>query len=400
MLMRENFPFFEAHPNLVYLDSAATSQKPASVLKALQDYYVNDNANVHRGLYKLAYNTTESFEAVRGKVADFIHATRPEEITFTRSTTDGLNLVASSFGQMVVKPGDEILVSGAEHHSNFIPWQQLAHRVGATFVIAPVKADGDTDVDQLKKLITPKTKILAVAQVTNVSGGLVPVRQLADLVHAQGGYLVVDGAQAVPHMPVDVQAIDADFYAFSGHKMYGPTGSGALYGRYEFFEQMPPVQFGGEMIDEVQDQTTSWAEVPLKFEAGTPNIAQVFGLGAAIDFMQQLDMPQVMADENRLVKKLRAGLAEIPDIVLYGSDASLSTVSFNLQGIHPHDLATFLDEQNIAVRAGHHCAQPLMARLGIPATARASFGVYNNDADVDQLVAAVSAARRYFHGLD
>ncbi len=400
MLMRENFPFFEAHPNLVYLDSAATSQKPASVLKALQDYYVNDNANVHRGLYKLAYNTTEGFEAVRGKVADFIHATRPEEITFTRSTTDGLNLVASSFGQMVVKPGDEILVSGAEHHSNFIPWQQLAHRVGATFVIAPVKADGDTDVDQLKKLITPKTKILAVAQVTNVSGGLVPVRQLADLVHAQGGYLVVDGAQAVPHMPVDVQAIDADFYAFSGHKMYGPTGSGALYGRYEFFEQMPPVQFGGEMIDEVQDQTTSWAEVPLKFEAGTPNIAQVFGLGAAIDFMQQLDMPQVMADENRLVKKLRAGLAEIPDIVLYGSDASLSTVSFNLQGIHPHDLATFLDEQNIAVRAGHHCAQPLMARLGIPATARASFGVYNNDADVDQLVAAVSAARRYFHGLD
>ncbi|WP_407894544.1 aminotransferase class V-fold PLP-dependent enzyme [Lacticaseibacillus sp. N501-2] len=398
--MRENFPFFEAHPNLVYLDSAATSQKPASVLKALQDYYVNDNANVHRGLYKLAYNTTEGFEAVRGKVADFIHATRPEEITFTRSTTDGLNLVASSFGQMVVKPGDEILVSGAEHHSNFIPWQQLAHRVGATFVIAPVKADGDTDVDQLKKLITPKTKILAVAQVTNVSGGLVPVRQLADLVHAQGGYLVVDGAQAVPHMPVDVQAIDADFYAFSGHKMYGPTGSGALYGRYEFFEQMPPVQFGGEMIDEVQDQTTSWAEVPLKFEAGTPNIAQVFGLGAAIDFMQQLDMPQVMADENRLVKKLRAGLAEIPDIVLYGSDASLSTVSFNLQGIHPHDLATFLDEQNIAVRAGHHCAQPLMARLGIPATARASFGVYNNDADVDQLVAAVSAARRYFHGLD
>jgi cysteine desulfurase/selenocysteine lyase len=400
MLMREKFPFFEAHPELVYLDSAATSQKPASVLKALQDYYINDNANVHRGLYKLAYNTTEGFEAVRGKVANFIHASRPEEITFTRSTTDGLNLVASSFGAMVVKPGDEILVSGAEHHSNFIPWQQLAHRVGAKFVIAPVKADGDTDVDQLKKLISPKTKILAVAQVTNVSGGLVPVRQLADLVHAQGGYIVVDGAQAVPHMPVDVQAIDADFYAFSGHKMYGPTGSGALYGRYKFFEAMPPVQFGGEMIDEVQDQTTSWAEVPLKFEAGTPNIAQVFGLGAAIDFMQQLDMPQVMAEENRLVKKLRAGLSEIEDIVLYGSDDSLSTVSFNLQGIHPHDLATFLDEQDIAVRAGHHCAQPLMARLGIPATARASFGVYNNDADVDKLVQAVGEARRYFHGLD
>ncbi|WP_390410225.1 aminotransferase class V-fold PLP-dependent enzyme [Lacticaseibacillus jixiensis] len=398
--MREQFPFFKANPDLVYLDSAATAQKPQVVLDALTKYYVQDNANVHRGLYKLAYNTTEAFEGVRAQVAKYLNAKRPEEITFTRSTTDGLNLVASGFGPTVIKPGDEILVSGAEHHSNFVPWQQLAKRTGATFVVAPVKDDGDTDVDQLTKLINPKTKILAVAQVTNVSGGLVDVRPLADLVHANGGYIVVDGAQAVPHMPVDVQAIDADFYAFSGHKVYGPTGSGALYGRYEFFEAMPPVQFGGEMIDEVQDQDTTWAEVPLKFEAGTPNMAGVFGLGAALSFMSQQDLPAIMRHENELVRATRAGLQAIPDLVVYGTDEALSTVSFNLQGVHPHDLATFLDEQQIAVRAGHHCAQPLMARLGVPATARASFGMYNDQADVDKLVAAVKEARGYFHGFD
>ncbi|MCI1985410.1 MAG: SufS family cysteine desulfurase [Lactobacillus sp.] len=398
--MREQFPFFKANPDLVYLDSAATSQKPQVVLDALQDYYIHDNANVHRGLYRLAYNTTEAFEGVRAQVAKYLHANRPKEITFTRSTSDGLNLVASSFGPTVVQPGDEILVSGAEHHSNFIPWQQLAHRMGATFVVAPVRPDGDTDVAQLAKLITPKTKLLAVAQVTNVSGGLVDIRPLADKVHANGGYIVVDGAQAVPHMPVDVQAIDADFYAFSGHKAYGPTGIGALYGRYQFFEAMPPIQFGGEMIDEVQDQVSTWAEVPLKFEAGTPNIADVFGMGAALTFMSQLDMPQVMKAENALVRSLRAELSTVSGIILYGSDESLSTVSFNLEGVHPHDLATFLDEQDIAVRAGHHCAQPLMARLGVPATARASFGLYNTQDDVDKLVTAVRAAGGYFHGVN
>ncbi len=400
MQMREQFPFFKANPDLDYLDSAATSQKPQSVLDAITNYYVNDNANVHRGLYKLAYNTTEAFEGVRAQVAKYLNAKRPEEITFTRSTSDGLNLVASSFGPTVVKAGDEILVSGAEHHSNFIPWQQLAKATGAKFVVAPVKDDGDTDEAQLAKLISKKTKILAVAQVTNVSGGHVNVRKLADLVHQNGGYIVVDGAQSVPHMPVDVQAIDADFFAFSGHKVYGPTGSGALYGRYEFFESMQPIQFGGEMIDEVQDQQSTWAEVPLKFEAGTPNMGGVFGLGAALDFMSQQDMTQVMHDENQLVRATRSALSEIPGIILYGSDESLATVSFNLKGVHPHDLATFLDEQNIAVRAGHHCAQPLMARLGIPATARASFGIYNTQADVDKLVQAVRQAGGYFHGTD
>ncbi len=396
MRMREQFPFFAAHPELTYLDSAATSQKPQAVLAALHDYYVEDNANVHRGLYQLAYATTEKYEAVRQQIAAHIHAARPEEIVYTRSTTDGLNLVAASFGPVVMRPGDEILVSGAEHHSNFIPWQQLAERTGATFVIAPVQADGNTDAAQVAQLISSRTKIVALASVTNVAGGAVAIRPLADRVHANGGFMVVDGAQQIAHLPVDVQAMGADFFAFSGHKMYGPTGIGALYGRYDLLEKMPPVQFGGEMIDTVMDQDTTWAEVPLKFEAGTPNIAGVIGLGAAFDFMATLDLAAVRAHEQALVARLRTGLAAIDGIQLYGDEASIGIVSFNLTGVHPHDVATILDEAQVAVRAGHHCAQPLMARLGVPATVRASVGVYNNEADIDRLIAAVQSARRVF----
>lgn len=398
--MREQFPFFAAHPDLVYLDSAATSQKPQAVLTALQDYYVNANANVHRGLYELAYETTEKYEAVRAQVASFIHAAKPSEIVYTRSTTDGLNLVASSFGPQVVKPGDEILISGAEHHSNFLPWQQLAHRLQAKLVVAPVTATGDTDVAAVAQLITPRTKLLALAQVTNVGGGEVALAPLAQAIHAVGGYLIVDGAQAVAHLSVDVQALDADFYAFSGHKMYGPTGIGVLYGREALLAQMPPIQFGGEMIDEVLDQSATWAEGPLKFEAGTPNIAGVYGLGAAITWLTTQDRATIAQQERSQVQALRQALAAIPGVVLYGSDASIGIVSFNLTGVHPHDLATFLDEQHIAVRAGHHCAQPLMARLGVPATVRASFGAYNTAADVAQLAAAVQEARGFFLGND
>lgn len=398
--MREQFPFFAAHPDLVYLDSAATSQKPQAVLTALQDYYVNANANVHRGLYELAYETTEQYEAVRTQVASFIHAAKPSEIVYTRSTTDGLNLVASSFGPQVVKPGDEILISGAEHHSNFLPWQQLAHRLQAKLVVAPVTATGDTDVAAVAQLITPRTKLLALAQVTNVGGGEVALAPLAQAIHAVGGYLIVDGAQAVAHLSVDVQALDADFYAFSGHKMYGPTGVGVLYGRQALLEQMPPIQFGGEMIDEVLDQSATWAEGPLKFEAGTPNIAGVYGLGAAITWLTAQDPAAIAQQEHSQVLVLRQALAAIPGVVLYGSDASIGIVSFNLTGVHPHDLATFLDEQHIAVRAGHHCAQPLMARLGVPATVRASFGAYNSAADGAQLAAAVQEARGFFLGND
>lgn len=382
------------------MDSAATSQKPQSVIDALAAYYTDDNANVHRGLYKLAYNTTETYEAVRAQAAHFINAPAADQIVFTRSTTDGLNLVASSFGPLAVHEGDEILVSGAEHHSNFIPWQQLAKRTGAKFVVAPVTQAGNTDPAAIERLLTPRTKILALAQVTNVAGGAVAIRPLADLVHARGGYMVVDGAQAVAHMKVDVQALGADFYAFSGHKMYGPTGIGVLYGRADLLAAMQPVQFGGEMIDEVQDAVSTWAAVPLKFEAGTPNIAGVFGLKAALDYVSHLNMANVSAHDHALVQQLRAGLAKLPGITLYGDDQSIGIVSFNLAGVHPHDLATVLDEANIAVRAGHHCAQPLMARLGVPATVRASFGVYNTPQDVEALIAAVDEGRQFFHESD
>ncbi|MFD1441482.1 aminotransferase class V-fold PLP-dependent enzyme [Lacticaseibacillus hegangensis] len=398
--MSDEFPFFKQHPELTYLDSAATSQKPQAVIDALTAYYTDENANVHRGLYKLAYNTTETYEAVRAQAAHFINAPAADQIVFTRSTTDGLNLVASSFGPLAVHEGDEILVSGAEHHSNFIPWQQLAKRTGAKFVVAPVTKAGNTNPAAIERLLTPRTKILALAQVTNVAGGAVAIRPLADLVHARGGYMVVDGAQAVAHMKVDVQALGADFYAFSGHKMYGPTGIGVLYGRADLLAAMPPVQFGGEMIDEVQDAVSTWAAVPLKFEAGTPNIAGVFGLKAALDYVSHLNMANVSAHDHALVQQLRAGLAKIPGITLYGDDQSIGIVSFNLAGVHPHDLATVLDEANIAVRAGHHCAQPLMARLGVPATVRASFGVYNTPQDVEALIAAVDEGRQFFHESD
>lgn len=397
---RGQFPFFAAHPGLAYLDSAATSQKPTAVLTALQDYYVTANANVHRGLYHLAYDTTEQYEAIREQVAAFVNAPAAADIVFTRGTTDSLNMVAQGFGEQVVQAGDEILVSGAEHHSNFIPWQQLAKRTGAKFVVAPVTAAGDTDPVAMAKLITPRTKLVALAAVTNVTGGPVPVAALATQVHANGGYLVVDGAQEIPHRQVDVQAEAADFYAFSGHKVFGPTGIGVLYGRAELLAVMQPVAFGGEMIDTVQDETTTWAEVPLRFEAGTPNIAGVFGLGAALTWLDAQDREALHRHEAALVAAIRAGLGAIPEITLYGSDDSVGIVSFNLQGVHPHDLATYLDEQNVAVRAGHHCAQPLMARLGIPATCRTSVGPYNDEADVAQLVAAVAGARRFFHGFD
>lgn len=384
---------------MTYLDSAATSQKPQVVLDALQDYYVNQNANVHRGLYRLAYQTTESYEAVRQQVATMLHAASADEIIFTAGTTASLNLVASSFGPQFVQPGDEILVSGAEHHSNFIPWQQLALRTGAKFVVAPVQANGDIDSEALLKAITPKTKLLAVAQVTNVTGSQADLKALTQAVHQVGGVVVVDGAQAVPHLTVDVQALDADFYAFSGHKVFGPTGIGALYAKAKWQAQMPPIAFGGEMIDMVEDQSSTWAEGPLKYEAGTPNIAGVIGLGAALAFKQQLPA-SAFENEQRLVVKLWRELDAIDGVQVYGTPEAIGAVSFNLAGVHPHDLATYLDEADIAVRAGHHCAQPLMARLGVPATVRASFSVYNQEADVAALVAAVKQARGYFNGVE
>lgn len=309
-------------------------------------------------------------------------------------------MVASAYGPQVVTAGSQIVVTGAEHHSNFIPWQQLAKRQQATFTVTPVKPDGTVDIAALLAAITPQTKVVAVAQVTNVAGDTLPIAKIAAKAHAVGAVVVVDGAQAVAHLAVDVQAMGADFYAFSGHKIYGPTGIGVLYGRADLLQHMPPIQFGGEMISEVRDDVSTWADGPIKYEAGTPHIAGVIGLGAALTWFDQSVNAAAFDNEHQLADQLRAGLAAIPDVTVYGNQASLATVSFNLTGIHPHDLATFLDEQQIAVRAGHHCAQPLMARLGVPATVRASFGVYNNADDVERLIQAVQAARRYFHGID
>jgi len=395
MAWKSDFPFFAAHPELTYLDSAATAQKPQAVLDRLMAYYVDDNANVHRGLYQLAYATTEKFEAVRQQVADFV-GVAAHNVVFTRGTTESLNLVASAFGPLVVGNG-EIVTTVAEHHSNFIPWQQLAQRNGATFTVVPAQADGDVALADILAAITPKTKLVALAHVTNVTGALRDIRTIADAVHAVGGYLVVDGAQAVPHLPVKIADLKADFYAFSGHKVYGPTGIGVLVGRTALLEQMPPIQFGGEMIDQVAIEASTWAPVPLKFEAGTPNIAGVIGLGAALTYLTSSAWQARQHHEQQLLLRLRAGLAAIAGVTVYGSENAVGAVSFNLADVHPHDLATFLDEQNIAVRAGHHCAQPLMQQLNIPATVRASVGVYTDDADIDRLLSGVEAGRRFFH---
>ncbi|KRO18458.1 cysteine sulfinate desulfinase cysteine desulfurase [Lacticaseibacillus saniviri JCM 17471 = DSM 24301] len=380
----------------MYLDSAATAQKPQIVLDALTDYYINQNANVHRGLYQLAFQATEDYEKIRQQVGEFV-GVNADNIVFTRGTTEALNLVASSFGPLVVHPDSEILVTAAEHHSNFIPWQQLAKRTGAKFVVVPPDDQGIVTTDAIIDHVTAKTAIVAVAQVTNVTGHVVDVARIGQAVHAKGGYLVVDGAQAVAHMPVDMRQLGADFYAFSGHKIYGPTGIGALVGKKQLLQQMPPIAFGGEMIDMVTEAESTWAPSPLKFEAGTPNIAGVFGLSAAITYLTQSDAEAREQHERALLDQLRTGLQAIPGMTVYGDSEGVSVVSFNLAGVHPHDLATYLDEQSIAVRAGHHCAQPLMTQLNIPATVRASVGLYSNEDDVERLLSAVRAAGRYFN---
>lgn len=396
MKWRDDFPFFAAHPELVYLDSAATAQKPQIVLDALTDYYINQNANVHRGLYELAFQATEDYEKIRQQVGEFV-GVNADNVVFTRGTTEALNLVASSFAPLVVHPDSEILVTAAEHHSNFIPWQQLAKRTGAKFVVVPPDDQGIVTTDAIIEHITAKTAIVAVAQVTNVTGHVVDVARIGQAVHAKGGYLVVDGAQAVAHMPVDMRQLGADFYAFSGHKIYGPTGIGALVGKKQLLQQMPPIAFGGEMIDMVTEAESTWAPSPLKFEAGTPNIAGVFGLSAAITYLTQSATEEREGHERALLDQLRTGLQAIPGMTVYGDSEGVSVVSFNLAGVHPHDLATYLDEQSIAVRAGHHCAQPLMTQLNIPATVRASVGLYSNEDDVERLLSAVHAAGRYFN---
>lgn len=384
---------------LVYLDNAATSQKPTTVLAAVEQYYRQNNANVHRGVHTLAERATAQYEAARQKAQHFIHAKESAEVLFTRGTTTSLNWVAKSYGEAVVQPGDEIVISIMEHHSNIVPWQQLAKRRRAVLKYIDITPEGLLDMDSLRSQLTNKTKIVSLAHVSNVLGVVNPIQEIAHLVHEAGAVLVVDGAQAVPHQKVDVQELDVDFYAFSGHKMLGPTGIGVLYGKRHLLEQMEPVEFGGEMIDIVTEQESTWKELPWKFEAGTPNIAGAIGLGAAIDYMETVGVDDIQQHEKELMQYLWPKLTAIPGLTIYGpKDLNQRTgiITFNLEGIHPHDVATAMDMEGVAIRAGNHCAQPLMTRLGCGSSTRASFYVYNTTADADKFVEALIATKEFF----
>ncbi|MEO1782904.1 cysteine desulfurase [Enterococcus diestrammenae] len=400
--IRRDFPILDQIVNdepLVYLDNAATTQKPEAVLQTLMDYYHHDNANVHRGVHTLAERATQAYEAAREKVRQFIHAKETAEILFTRGTTTSLNWVARSFGDAFVEEGDEIVISYMEHHANIIPWQQLAQAKKAKLIYIDVTPEGFLDMADAQRKIGPKTKIVAIAHVSNVLGGINPIEELIALAHAHDAVMVVDGAQAVPHMPVDVQALDCDFYAFSGHKMCGPTGIGVLYGKRQWLEQMEPVEFGGEMIDFVNLYDSTWKELPWKFEAGTPNIAGAIALGRAIDYLNAIGMPSIHEYEQELVAYILPKLQAIEGVTIYGpQDPAKHTgvMAFNLDGLHPHDVATALDMEGVAVRAGHHCAQPLLNYLQVPATARASFYFYNTKDDADRLVDAILATKEFF----
>ncbi len=402
---RDDFPILNQRVNderLAYLDNAATSQKPQAVIDAIMHFYEHDNANVHRGVHTLAERATSQYEAARRKVQHFIHAQRADEIIFTKGCTDSLNLVASTYGRQVIHAGDEIVITVMEHHSNLIPWQQLAIRKHATLKYIDIDDDGQLKMDQAAELITDRTKIVAVTHVSNVLGTTNHIRQLAAIAHQHQAVVVVDGAQAVAHLPINVPELGADFYAFSGHKMLGPTGIGVLYGRHDLLAQMPPYQYGGEMISAVHQQESSWAEPPFRFEAGTQNIAGAIGLGAAIDYLNHIGMENIHHHEQEMVNYLLPKLLAMPGVMVYGPhDPAEHTgvMAFNIDGIHPHDVATALDMDGVAVRAGHHCAQPLMERLGVPATVRASFAFYNDQQDADQLLAAIRDTKEFFkHG--
>ncbi|MDT0050641.1 cysteine desulfurase [Listeria cossartiae subsp. cayugensis] len=400
--IRADFPILDQEINekpLAYLDNAATSQKPKQVIEALTYYYEFDNANVHRGVHTLAARATDAYESARSKVAKFIHAREVAEIIFTRGTTSAINLVADSYGEANIEAGDEIVISYLEHHSNLIPWQQLAKRKGAVLKYIELEEDGTISVDQAKKAIGEKTKIVALAHVSNVLGTITPMKEIAALAHKFGAVILVDGAQAVPHMEVDVVDLDADFYAFSGHKMMAPTGIGALYGKRELLDAMEPTEFGGEMIDFVELYDSTWKELPWKFEAGTPIIGGAIALGAAIDYLAEVGLENIHAHEQALASYAMEEMSKIEGITIYGpKDASkrCGLVTFNLEGAHPHDIATILDEDGVAIRAGHHCAQPLMKWLDVSSTARASFYIYNTKEEIDALIDGLKLTKEYF----
>ncbi|MCV2498272.1 cysteine desulfurase [Melissococcus plutonius] len=402
--IKEDFPILFQQVNdepLVYLDNAATTQKPIAVLKKMMNYYEKDNANVHRGVHTLAERATVEYEAAREKIRLFIHANETAEILFTRGTTTSLNWIAQSYGERI-QAGDEIVISYMEHHSNIIPWQQLAKRKGAVLKYIDLTEEGFLDIEQAKQIITNKTKIVSLTHSSNVLGVINPIKELTTLAHRMGAIIVVDGAQSVPHFPIDVQQLDIDFLAFSGHKMCGPTGIGVLYGKRELLEEMEPVEFGGEMIDFVHLYESTWKELPWKFEAGTPNIAGAIALGAAIDYLTEIKLSEIQEHEAMLVDYLLPKLQAIDGITIYGPKNTkdhTNVISFNLEGLHPHDVATALDMEGIAVRAGHHCAQPLMNYLNVSAMVRASFYFYNTKEDADRLIEAILATKEFFkHG--
>ncbi len=395
--MKSSFPIFKSHPDLVYLDSNATSQKPEVVIAAIDRYYRTENANVHRGVYQLSEAATRAFEEARLRIAAYLKA-HSQEIIFTRGTTEAVNLVANSGGAAFLKPGDEIVLTVAEHHSNIVPWQIAAERFGATIRYIPLTADKRLDLKAAQGLITPKTKIVGCAHVSNVLGVIHPIREIIKMAKGVGALTFIDGAQGVPHLKVDVQELGCDFYAFSGHKAFGPTGIGVLYGRRELLNAMPPYQGGGDMIEKVTLSGSTWNELPSKFEAGTPHIEGVIGLGAAIDFLAGLDLPAILEHDRSLGRYLIEQLKEFPrvKVMVPPGDDWVGTVTIAHEAIHPHDLAAVCDQENVCVRAGHHCAQPLMEVLGVTATARVSPGLYNDKADIDRFLKALRNAENLF----
>ncbi|WP_144522701.1 cysteine desulfurase [Bacillus pumilus] len=397
--VREQFPILHQQVNghdLVYLDSAATSQKPRVVIDAMNEYYRSYNSNVHRGVHTLGTRATDAYEGAREKVRAFIRASSVQEIIFTRGTTTALNTVAISYARANLKEGDEIVITHMEHHANIIPWQQAAKATGATLKYIPLQEDGTLSLEDVKQTITHQTKIVAVTHVSNVLGTINPIKDIAKIAHDHGAIIVVDGAQSTPHMQIDVQDLDCDFFAFSGHKMCGPTGIGVLYGKKDLLNNMEPAEFGGEMIDFVDLYDSTWKELPWKFEAGTPIIAGAVGLGKAIDFLNDIGMEEVSRYEHQLATYALERFKELDCATVYGPQHRAGLVTFNLDDVHPHDASTVLDTEGVAIRAGHHCAQPLMKWLGVSATARASFYLYNTEEEIDQLIAALRKTKEYF----
>jgi cysteine desulfurase/selenocysteine lyase len=388
--IRNDFPILDTSVNghpLVYLDNAATSQKPTVVINALTDYYQEYNSNIHRGVHHLSQKATDAYEDARSGIGQFINAEKSQEIIFVRGTTEAINLVAQSFGRKNFVTGDEVLITALEHHSNIVPWQMICEERGAKLVVVPMTDDGDLDLEAYKHLLSQKTKIVAITHVSNALGTINPIKEMIAMAHSKGIPILVDGAQAVPHMVVDVRDLECDFYAFSGHKMYGPTGIGVLYGRKRLLESMPPYQGGGDMIKTVSFEKTIYNDIPYKFEAGTPNISGGIALGAAVEYLRTLDRASIAEYERSVLDYATAQLSSIRGLDIIGkSKNKASVLSFVLEGVHPHDIGTILDMEGIAIRTGHHCAQPIMTRLGISATARASFAMYNTFQEVDALV--------------